>query len=114
MTTTHVTGVGQVSVLNENNYEMGQEMPNAQGGRGGAEKKQGRQVAGRDFVHEERCLSCWKGPLKFNGKQSKGAKAKAGEGERMLRGQAVGRRCCGPAVYLRTTSGGSPSRSTLS
>ena len=37
--------------------------------------------------------------------RAEGFIAKGGEGERMLRGQAVGRRGCGPAVYLRTTSG---------
>ena len=56
-------GVGQVQVLRENDYAMGEDMPNAQHSRGdGAEKKLGRQVAGRDFLHEERCLSCWEGP----------------------------------------------------
>ena len=61
MTSVHVTGVGQVQVLRENDYAMGEEMPNSVAGGGGGEKKVGRQLAGRDFLHEERCLCCWKG-----------------------------------------------------
>ena len=62
--TVKVAGVGEVQVLRENDYEMGDEMPNAAGGGGGGEKKVGRQLAGRDFLHEDRCLCCWKGPAK--------------------------------------------------
>ena len=63
-----VAGVGEVAVLRENDYCMGEEMPNA--GRqkmhddDAREKATGRQVAGRDFAHESRCLHCWKGPKK--------------------------------------------------
>lgn len=47
-------------MLNENDYAMGEEMPNAAHERADAPvHKQGRQVAGRDFVHESRCLHCW-------------------------------------------------------
>jgi len=59
----HVVGVGEVNVLRENNYEMGQEMPNQASGRlRSSHRPEGRQIAGRDYAHEDRCLRCWKGP----------------------------------------------------
>ena len=45
----HVEGVGMVNVLKENDYSMGDEMPNAQGAVGRSsmlERPTGRQVAG--------------------------------------------------------------------
>ena len=60
--TEHVAGVGNVQVLHENDYCMGEEMQNKARVEAG-EKAQGRQVAGRDYAHESRCLSCWKGPF---------------------------------------------------
>jgi len=77
MSTVHVVGVGKVQVLNENDYEMGENMPNAATHGGDTTHKNGRQVAGRDFLHEERCLSCWQGPEGAKKKQKAKAKAKA-------------------------------------
>ena len=45
MSTVHVTGVGKVQVLNENDYEMGENMPNAATHGGDTSHKNGRQVA---------------------------------------------------------------------
>ena len=61
-TTERVAGVGEVNVLRENDYGLGEEMPNAERERGAFEKPEGRQVAGRDFAHEATCLHCWRGP----------------------------------------------------
>ena len=63
-------------VLNENDYAMGEDMPNAATAGGDAALKHGRQVAGRDFLHETRCLSCWQGPEGAKKKKPK-SKAKA-------------------------------------
>ena len=62
--TVKVAGVGEVNVLNENDYEIGQEMPNQASGKSAGPRESGRQVAGRDFAHEQLCLVCWKGPAK--------------------------------------------------
>ena len=61
MSTVKVAGVGDVQVLRENDYEMGGEMPNARNraGSSAADQPTGRQIAGRDFAHEDRCLVCW-------------------------------------------------------
>ena len=61
-TTERVAGVGEVNVLRENDYGLGEEMPNAEREKGVFEKPEGRQVAGRDFAHEATCLHCWRGP----------------------------------------------------
>jgi len=45
MSTVHVTGVGKVQVLNENDYEMGENMPNAATHGGDTSHKNGRQVS---------------------------------------------------------------------
>ena len=44
MSTVHVAGVGKVDVLNENDYAMGEDMPNAATAGGDAGLKHGRQV----------------------------------------------------------------------
>eukprot|EP00965_Chrysotila_dentata_P066824 2212026-Pleurochrysis_carterae.AAC.2 len=49
----------QVNVLAENDYCMGDDMPN-KARVSMRDKPQGRQVAGRDFAHARTCLRCWR------------------------------------------------------
>jgi SWI/SNF-related matrix-associated actin-dependent regulator of chromatin subfamily A member 5 len=62
-TTTHVVGVGLVSVKKVNNYTMDEGMclERAAGGRPKPPPGGARQVAGRDYDHESQCLACWDG-----------------------------------------------------
>ena len=59
MSTVHVTGVGKVQVLNENDYEMGENMPNAATHGGDTSHKNGRQVAP---THTTRLQPHWHEP----------------------------------------------------
>jgi len=112
-----VKGVGEVAVLRENNYTMGEEMPNQAAGRGrpsAFNRPTGRQVAGRDFLHEERCLVCWKGPLgggkrakvckeAKGGKEASSSKDAGGGSQRKLglHGELRGCDLCPAAFHLR-------------
>jgi SWI/SNF-related matrix-associated actin-dependent regulator of chromatin subfamily A member 5 len=98
METVHVVGVGKVNVLKENSYTMGRDMPNKASGRVRAEDKpQGRQLAGRDYAHEDRCLMCWKGP-----KGGKAAAASTSSYKKLgLGGTLRGCDHCPAAFHLR-------------
>jgi len=77
MSTVKVAGVGEVNVLRDNDYCMGEDMANSTMGNCVArDAVSGRQLAGRDFAHESRCLKCWQGPKAKTAAKGK-AKAKA-------------------------------------
>jgi len=99
LTTEWVTGVGEVSVLTENNYCMGEEMPNAVSRADGGQHKQGRQIAGRDFAHEDTCLACW-GRVRSAFKKQKGTgqSGVSGSGHTGVSGSLRGCDFC-PAAY---------------